>query len=102
MTRYEVTINGDKKVTCYDEKHLMDSLVLHKGIAPKGCHQGGCGVCKIKVNSGTFWTKKMNKKHINTDEESQNIVLACRVFPQSDMSIEFIPQAKPQAYKFGN
>lgn len=102
MTRYKVTINSDKTLTCYSHKSLMDSLVLQKGTAPKGCHQGGCGVCKVKILSGSYSTKKMNRKHVSEKEELQNIALACRVFPQSDINIEFIPQIKPLAYKLGN
>ncbi len=80
----------------------MDSLSSQSGIAPKGCHNGGCGVCKIQIHSGEYETKKMSRKHVTQEEEDSGIALACRVFPKSDMSIEFIAKLKPITYKFGN
>ena len=66
--------NKDKSRSCTEDKHLMDSLSICADLVPRGCHNGACGVCKIKVHSGDKKKKKMNRKHISQDEEINNIV----------------------------
>ena len=64
-----------------------------KGI-PSGCHGGGCGVCKIEITSGDYETKKMSRAHISETEEAMGIVLACRVFPRSDIKLMVVGQLR--------
>ncbi|MFK4754808.1 MULTISPECIES: 2Fe-2S iron-sulfur cluster-binding protein [Oceanospirillaceae] len=52
-----------------------------------GCKGGGCGKCRVKVTSGTYLSKKMSRAHITPRDEEQSIVLACRIFAQSDIRI---------------
>jgi len=80
----------------------MDSLYVHECLVPNGCHNGGCGVCKIKVHSGKYTTLKMSRKHISEEEERNGVVLACRILPQSEMEIELIAEIKPMNYRFGS
>ena len=94
--------NKDKSRSCNEEKHLMDSLSVCADLVPKGCHNGACGVCKVKVLNGEFKKMKMNRKHISEDEEINNIVLACRSFPRTDMEIEFLGKPKSKIYTLGN
>jgi len=71
--------------------HILASMA--KGgveISPNGCHGGGCGVCKIKILSGNIETLCMSEKHITKEEEKSGYVLACRTFPMSDITFEFI------------
>jgi len=92
---------------CSSKKHLLESLYAKDVKAPKGCHNGGCGVCRIKVLSGKYDSIIMNRKHISKEDEEDGIVLACRVFPRSDMEIEFIKKPKKNtddgvsAYRIG-
>lgn len=85
----------------------MDSLTVYQDLAPRACHNGACGLCRIKVYSGECRTNKMNRKFISIEDEWKSIFLACRVFPLSDMDIEFLPKIikenkdKP-VYRFGN
>ena len=67
---------------------------LHKAV-DVGCRGGGCGVCRIRVLSGSYEAKVMSKTHIGEFERSNNIVLACRIFPTSDMEVKTLRQ--PQA-----
>ncbi|MCL1913032.1 MAG: 2Fe-2S iron-sulfur cluster-binding protein [Eubacteriaceae bacterium] len=55
-----------------------------------GCFGGGCGVCKVKLISGAATYKTMSRAHISTDEEGRGIVLACCMFPKSDIELEFL------------
>jgi ferredoxin len=94
--------NKDRNKNCCEDKNLMDGLSVHADLVPKGCHNGACGVCKIIVQTGEYNKSKMNRKHISENEENENIVLACRTFPKSDMEIEFISKPKTEFYTLGN
>lgn len=92
----------EKNHECLESKNLMDSLSVVPDLVPKGCHSGGCGVCKIKVHKGLYKKIKMSRKHISEKEEEKNIVLACRIFPTSKMEIAFISKPKPKLYTLGS
>lgn len=84
-------IETAEEYSCRDEQHLLAGMVqLGKKGIPVGCRSGGCGVCKIKVVSGLFNKKKMSRDHITEQEEADGIVLACRVFPKSDIKLDVI------------
>lgn len=101
--KYNILVkNKDRNHDCIESKNLMDSLSTHTDLVPRGCHNGACGICKIVVNSGKYSQLKMNRKHISEEEESSNIVLACRIFPKSDMEIEFISKPKSKLYTLGS
>jgi ferredoxin len=105
--KYDILVrNKVKTEKCLDSKHLMDGLYVYEDLVPKGCHNGACGLCKIKVHSGDFEKSKMNRKHISLEEENENILLACKVKPLSEMEIEFIgnnaSKEKNGVYVLGN
>jgi ferredoxin len=89
---HKITVENTGEIfTCKKDESVLHGLFRtgKKGI-PIGCSGGGCGVCKVQVLSGTYGKKKMSKAHVSTDEEREDIVLACRVFPQSDLQIEVV------------
>lgn len=93
--KYTIFIkNKSTQRQCLETKNLMDGLCCCSDLAPKGCHNGACGLCKIHVIQGVYETKKMNRVYISEEEEKNNILLACRVFPRSDMKIEFLPRTR--------
>jgi ferredoxin len=84
-------VNSDIKVICSEDRNLMDSLaaIAPKSI-PKGCHGGGCGICRVHILSGETRKIAMSSKHISTEDHQNGIGLACRLFPMSDIELEFI------------
>lgn len=64
-----------------------------KGI-PVGCRGGGCGVCKVQVEDGQYAKKVMSRAHVSEDEEAAGCVLACRIRPETDLSISVIGPMK--------
>lgn len=60
-----------------------------KGI-PVGCRGGGCGICKVRVVEGRYHTRKMSRACISDDEEASGIVLACRLFADSDLRLRVV------------
>ncbi|WP_404364901.1 2Fe-2S iron-sulfur cluster-binding protein [Marinobacter sp.] len=58
---------------------------------PVGCRGGGCGYCKIRVVAGEFECGKMSKAHAPPAAIEQGEVLACRIYPLTDLIIECLP-----------
>lgn len=55
-----------------------------------GCCGGGFGICRIKVLEGEFITKKMSALHVPEEDRERGYYLGCRVFPTTDMKIEYV------------
>jgi ferredoxin len=81
--------------SCGSEQSVLDGMVQlgRRGI-PVGCRGGGCGVCKIEVLAGSFQSKVMSRSHISAEDERQGRVLACRIFPSSDIELCVIGKMK--------
>lgn len=80
----------------YGERVLLDFHRRGVDDVPIGCRGGGCGVCRVKVSSGSYFTKKMSRKHVSPQDEQNGIVLACRLIPLSDLTIQPAPVAAPE------
>ena len=87
---YQVTIvNTDETFRCCDDINVlaaMEQACCH-GI-PVGCRNGGCGACKVRITSGSFNTKKMNRAVVSAAEEADGCVLACKLYPQGDITVK--------------
>lgn len=59
---------------------------LNKTIAV-GCRGGGCGICRVRILSGDYRCKVMSREHISPEDQLHGVVLACRVYPESDLLI---------------
>jgi len=74
-----------------------DLPVLHAMIRaaqrciPVGCRGGGCGACRVRVLAGTYATRRMSRRHVSPSDEAEQIVLACRLLPSSDIVVERAP-----------
>lgn len=90
--RYLISIeNSAEDYPCSDNQTLLRGMesLGRRGI-PVGCRGGGCGVCKIRVTSGTYLKKKMSRAIISEAEEADHVVLACRCTPTSDLSLNVL------------
>jgi ferredoxin len=89
MATHTITIEpGGEQFRCPDERSVlvgMEYLGSH-GIQV-GCRSGGCGVCRVQVLSGTYTAKRMSKAHVDEGDLLAGVVLACRIFPTSDLSV---------------
>jgi ferredoxin len=77
-----------------DESLLLGMERLGKRGIPVGCRGGGCGVCKVQVESGTFKKRVMSRDWVSAEEEAAGIVLACRVRPLSDIRLAVLGKMK--------
>ena len=92
IVRHRITImDTQEDFPCSQNQHLLKGMLsLGKRGIPSGCHGGGCGVCKVRITAGEFETLSMSREHISADDETDGIVLACRTFPRSDISLKVI------------
>jgi len=92
MSYYLVTIEDTGETFRASEKQtVLDGMAMlgKKGI-PVGCCGGGCGICKIEIVSGSYNKRKMSRDHISEEDEANNRVLACRVWPTSDLRLKVL------------
>jgi ferredoxin len=96
MAIHTVTIEDDgSSYRCSDSQTLLEGMesLGKKGI-PVGCRGGGCGVCKVQILSGSYTRRVMSREHVSELDEAQGRVLACRVRPDSTLSLRVIGPMK--------
>ncbi|MCB1917322.1 MAG: 2Fe-2S iron-sulfur cluster binding domain-containing protein [Rhodocyclaceae bacterium] len=94
--KFEVTLDDTGEAfACAEDQNVLRGMEIlgRKGI-PVGCRGGGCGVCKIHVQHGCFTTRRMSRACVSEDEEAAGIVLACKVYPRSDLKIRVVGQMR--------
>lgn len=96
MAAHTVTIlDTGERYRCVDYRSVLEGMeALGKKGIPVGCRGGGCGVCKIRVESGSYTKRVMSREHVSEAEEAAGIVLACRVKPTSDIALAVLGQMK--------
>lgn len=86
--RVSITNTGES-FACTEDVHVLAAMEQARcqGI-PVGCRNGGCGACKVQITTGNFHTKKMNRAVISAAEEAQGCALACKLYPQGDITVK--------------
>lgn len=90
--RFSVLIeDSGETVLCDPRDNVLRAMEVlgRKGI-PVGCRGGGCGVCKVRVLQGVYHTRKMSRACISDEEELRGVVLACKLFPESDLRVKVL------------
>ena len=92
MPMYEIHIDQlDQPYQTSSEQTLLAGMErLGKRGIPVGCRGGGCGVCKVRINQGDYYCKKMSRAHVSVEEQEQGYVLACRCLPRSDIRLTVV------------
>lgn len=88
-------VDSDETFVCSSTQNVLEGMVRlgRRGI-PSGCRGGGCGVCKVEVLHGHYRRKRMSRSHIDEDDLEHDRVLACRIYPESDLIIRVIGKMK--------
>lgn len=81
---------GESYRCAQSESVLIGMERLGKRGIPVGCRGGGCGVCKVEVTAGSFTKRVMSRAYVSAEEEAANQVLACRIFPTSDLRLRVL------------
>lgn len=89
---HSIEINGiGLRYHCKEQQSLLRGMeVLGKRGIPVGCRGGGCGVCKVRVLSGTCHLEKMSQDCISDDDIANGVILACKAYPRSPISVELV------------
>ncbi len=83
--------NSAEDYLCAPDQNLLRGMeVLGRRGIPVGCRGGGCGVCKVRITAGEYEARKMSKSCVSDEELAQGIVLACRAFPRSEVSLTVV------------
>ena len=92
VPRHRVSVAGTTlSYHCREDESLLAALARLglRGI-PLGCRGGGCGVCKVEVVAGRYATLPMSRGHISEIDQDAGRLLACRVFPRSDVELRVL------------
>ena len=81
--------NSAEEYLCAADQDLLRGMeALGRRGIPVGCRGGGCGVCKVQITAGEYEARKMSRSYVSAEEIAQGIVLACRVYPRSEIRLE--------------
>ena len=92
MSAFHLRVVGvERDFACRPDEPVLTALApIHRLKIDAGCRGGGCGVCKIRIVDGEAEQGKMSAAHVTPEDRESGIVLACRVYPRSDMTIEVL------------
>lgn len=99
MASFRITVAGTARTfSCRDAQSVLSAMVANGADAiPVGCRSGGCGVCRVEVESGTFETGCMSHAQVGDADRARGIALACQVFPTSDLRIRVLGRPSDDA-----
>jgi len=84
-----VAQTGESYACATDESLLRGMLRLGRKGIPVGCVNGGCGVCKVRIVTGSVHALgPVSRAHVSADEECAGLTLACRVAPSCAVTLE--------------
>ncbi|WP_350339239.1 2Fe-2S iron-sulfur cluster-binding protein [Zhongshania sp. BJYM1] len=79
-------------INCTSEQNVLSAISLDgRCNVLVGCRGGGCGKCRIDVLDGQFECGKMSRRHAPEEAINKGKVLACRLYPRSDLIINTAP-----------
>lgn len=90
---------GESYRCAQNESLLAGMERLGKRGIPVGCRGGGCGVCKVEVTAGSFTRRVMSREHVSVEDEAAGRLLACRVYPTSDIRLRVIGKMARNVYR---
>ena len=89
MQAAEFTIlssTGERFPCRADESVLSAMRRANAGPIRYGCFGGGCGACKMRVQTGTYQVfQPMSRAHVSIEEEQNGFALLCCIHPTSDL-----------------
>ena len=87
--QHRITIEGcNAEYACNGDQSVLEAMVGRRATGIEiGCRSGGCGVCRVQVLSGRYQRGLMSADEIGSECRKQDIALACRVMPSSDLHL---------------
>ena len=96
MTRHAISVDTDQGAgfPCAEDVNVLAAMErARRSSIPVGCRNGGCGACKVRVLSGAHHTAKMNRAVVSEADQAAGCVLACKLFPRADLSLQVLGRA---------
>lgn len=78
---------GETVVAALENLSLPARVAGGRPRIPVGCRRGGCGVCRVQVIAGTYRVEPMSRTHVSEEEQREGYALACRLVPESDLTL---------------
>jgi ferredoxin len=94
--RFQITLEGHGAANCYEGERVLVALERAQGFGqlknlpgrlPVGCRRGGCGICRVRVLAGEYQSGPMSRACVSAEDEAARVVLACCIYPLSDLSL---------------
>jgi len=94
--RFNIMVENCGAATAYAHERVLVALERAQGFGqlknlprrlPVGCRRGGCGVCRVRVTVGSYRSDAMSRAHVSAEDEAAGLVLACCIYPLSDLSL---------------
>ena len=86
---HRIRIVGGSEFTCpADERVLIAMEKCGSDDIGVGCRGVGCGFCRVRVTDGPYRTGKMSAVKVTLADQEAGFVLACRLYPDGDLTIE--------------
>ena len=84
-------LDTGERFECRPGESVLHGMArLGKRGIPVGCRGGGCGICRVRVVSGSYERRTMSRAHVTACDEAAGVVLACRIRPESALEIRAI------------
>ncbi|AVO43545.1 2Fe-2S iron-sulfur cluster-binding protein [Simplicispira suum] len=95
MLPFTVKVN-DHFFPCREHEDIFKALARTASVPlPRGCRNGGCGICKIRLVEGAVVvTGPQSRRHITLSDEFDRMMLGCRTVPKGDVCIELTGKLK--------
>lgn len=99
--RFTIVVEGSGTADCGSGERVLVALERAQGFGrlknlpcrlPVGCRRGGCGICRARVVEGSYRRDAMSRAHVAVEEEAEGIVLACAIYPESDLVLRLEPK----------
>ncbi|WP_323029543.1 2Fe-2S iron-sulfur cluster binding domain-containing protein [Castellaniella defragrans] len=80
---------------CNEDRSVLSSMETQgRRAIPVGCRGGGCGACRVQILSGTFEVRRMSRACVSEHDQAQGIVLACQLYPRSDLNLQVLGRSR--------
>jgi ferredoxin len=103
--RISISLEGYGAGAGYCDERVLVALERAQGMGklrnmprrlPVGCRRGGCGICRVKVLAGEYRKTAMSRTHVSFEDEAEGVVLACCIYPLSDLSLRLEEPIQPK------
>jgi methane monooxygenase component C len=91
MAAYDIEVitqdGASIHVECGPDEDVITAGLRQDVILMASCREGGCATCKAECTDGDYELVRCSVQALPPDEEEEGMVLLCRTYPRSDMTV---------------